>query len=278
MLATNRASSVRLCFIVEEPPSNTTSTVQPVAAAAAAHISAKRSRISRYSASRGERTMNQADVRLGMMLAAVPPSWMIPWTRASGRSCWRHSPTELNSRIERVERVATHPRLRGGVRLAAVERDVDVLAGEQLALDAGHVRRVEEERRVEPGEQAVADHDPLARATLLGRRAEEHDLAGQLGSQRGERDRGTDPRGGHRVVAAAVAEPGQRVVLRQDADPRPLPSPAAGEDAADGGRQAADRVLDGDSRAGRSPRRPRPTPGAPRTRAQGSRGSAATGR
>ena len=30
-----------------------------------------------------------------MMLAAVPPSWMIPWTRASGWSCCRQSPTEL---------------------------------------------------------------------------------------------------------------------------------------------------------------------------------------
>ena len=44
------------------------------------------------------RSMNQARVRSGMMFAAVPPSWMIPWTRADGRSCWRHRPTELNSR------------------------------------------------------------------------------------------------------------------------------------------------------------------------------------
>jgi hypothetical protein len=43
--------------------------------------------------------MNQAFVRSGMMLAAVPPSWMIPWTRASGRSCWRHNPTDANRRI-----------------------------------------------------------------------------------------------------------------------------------------------------------------------------------
>ena len=28
--------------------------------------------------------MNQARVRSGMMFAAVPPSWMIPWTRAPG--------------------------------------------------------------------------------------------------------------------------------------------------------------------------------------------------
>ena len=43
--------------------------------------------------------MNQARVRSGMMFAAVPPSWMIPWTRTSVGSCCRHSPTELNSRI-----------------------------------------------------------------------------------------------------------------------------------------------------------------------------------
>ena len=43
--------------------------------------------------------MNQAVVRSGMMFAAVPPSRMIPWTRAVGRSCWRHRPTELKSRI-----------------------------------------------------------------------------------------------------------------------------------------------------------------------------------
>ena len=41
--------------------------------------------------------MNRPTARSGMMFAAVPPSRMIPWTRASGRSCWRHSPIEENS-------------------------------------------------------------------------------------------------------------------------------------------------------------------------------------
>ena len=45
MFAANRASSVRLWFIVDDPPAKTTSTVQPVAAAAASHISRNRSRI-----------------------------------------------------------------------------------------------------------------------------------------------------------------------------------------------------------------------------------------
>ncbi len=43
--------------------------------------------------------MNQARVRSGMMFAAVPPSWMIPWTRQWVGSCWRHSPTDTNSAI-----------------------------------------------------------------------------------------------------------------------------------------------------------------------------------
>ncbi len=43
--------------------------------------------------------MNHAFVRSGMMFAAVPPSWMIPWTRVCVGSCWRHSPTETNSAI-----------------------------------------------------------------------------------------------------------------------------------------------------------------------------------
>ena len=43
--------------------------------------------------------MNQARVRSGMMFAAVPPSWMIPWTRQWVGSCWRQSPTETNRAI-----------------------------------------------------------------------------------------------------------------------------------------------------------------------------------
>src|SRR6478609_10968728 len=43
--------------------------------------------------------MNHARVRSGMMFAAVPPSWMIPWTRQWGGSCWRQRPTLENSAI-----------------------------------------------------------------------------------------------------------------------------------------------------------------------------------
>ena len=107
-----------------------------------------------------------------------------------------------------------------------------------------------EERGIETVEQAVADHDPLAGAALLGRCPEEHDLAGQLVRDRGQGDRRADPGRGHRVVAAAMAETGQGVVLGEDADPRSLPAQPAGEDGPDGRLEAAGGVLDDEAVAG----------------------------
>ena len=182
--------------------------------------------------------MNQARVRSGMMFAAVPPSWMIPWTRASGRSCWRHSPTELNSRI--IASSAFWP-FHGSAAAWAwrpCEHDVDVLRRERLALDVVPVAGVEQQRRVDAREQAVLDHLGLAAPPLLRRAAEEHDLAGQLVGDRGERDRGADARRGHRVVAAAVTEAGQGVVLGEDPDPRAVAAATAAARRPDRGRRA----------------------------------------
>ena len=181
--------------------------------------------------------MNHAAVRSGMMLAAVPPSRMIPWTRAVGRSCCRQSPTDTNRLIMRVQRVLPLPRIRRGVGLEAGEHDVDVLRGQRVALDVAAVARVVEQGGVEPVEQPVLDHDRLAAAPLLGRRAEEHDLARQLIGDRGERDRGPDARCGHRVVPAAVAQARQGVVLGQDPDPGSGPAAPAAPDGADRGRR-----------------------------------------
>jgi hypothetical protein len=61
------------------------------------------------------------------------------------------------------------------------------------ALDVGPVAGVVEQRGVEPLEQAVLDHDLLAAAALLGRRAEEDDLAGQVVGDRRQRDRAPTP-------------------------------------------------------------------------------------
>ena len=171
-----------------------------------------------------------------MMLAAVPPSVITPWTRASGRSCWRHSPTELNSRI--IASSAFRPSQGSEAAWAwqAVERDLDVLAGEQAAGHVGHVRGVEEERRVEAVEQAVVDHQLLARAALLGRRAEEDDLAGQL---RRRSPRGRSPhrrprrpsccgRSHDRGQATRRTRRGSRSAARRRPARGPSPGPSSG--------------------------------------------------
>ena len=68
-----------------------------------------------------------------------------------------------------------------------------------------------------PVEQPVLDHQLLAAAALLGRRPEEHDLARRSSSAiAASASAAPTPGRGHRVVAAAVAEPGQRVVLGED--------------------------------------------------------------
>ena len=168
------------------------------------------------------RIMNRAVARSGMMLAAVPPSRTIPWTRACWGSCWRHSPIAWKRRTTRVEGVLALPRLAGRVGGLAGERHVDVLAGQEHAADHVAVARVEEERRVEAVEEAVVEHELLAAPPLLRRRAEEDDLPGELVAERRQGDRRAHARRRHRVVAAAVAEPRERVVLGEDADPRPV--------------------------------------------------------
>ena len=144
----------------------------------------------------------------------------------------------------RVERVLALPWVRGGVGLEAVEDHLDVLRRERVALDVAAVAGMEQEGRVDPLEQAVLDHDGLAAPPFLGRRAEEHDLSGQLVGDRRQRDCRPDPGRGHRVVAAAVAQPGQGVVFGEDPDPRAGPTASASEDAANRGRQPTGRMLD----------------------------------
>src|SRR5262245_24064607 len=107
---------------------------------------------------------------------------------------------------------------------------------------------MEQECRVESVEQAVLEHELLARSPLLRWSAEEDDLAGPRVSDRRERDRGADPARRHRVVPAAMAEPRQRVVLGKHPDTSALRS-ASGtwETAADRGLEPARGMLDGKS-------------------------------
>ena len=106
-------------------------------------------------------------------------------------------------------------------------------------------------RRRDVVEGAGLEHQRLAAAGLLGGRAEQHDRHAQLVGDLGQRQRGTDRRRGDDVVPAGMTDPGQRVVLRADADDQ---RPAA-EVGAERGVQAAGRRGDleaalGDQRLG----------------------------
>ena len=116
-----------------------------------------------------------------------------------------------------------------------------------MADDVVAVARVVEQGGVETFEQAVVDHDLLAAAPFLGRRAEEDDLAGELVGEGGQRDRRPDPGCGHGVVAAAVAEPGQRVVFGEDPDPRTITAATTAEGPAHRRRKTSRRVLHGEA-------------------------------
>ena len=68
-----------------------------------------------------------------------------------------------------------------------------------------------------PVERALARHQLLAAAALLGGRAEHAHAPGQPRAERREREPRADARGRDQVVAAGVADLGQRVVLGEHA-------------------------------------------------------------
>src|SRR6185437_14966799 len=102
----------------------------------------------------------------------------------------------------------------------------------------------------------------------------EDDLAGKLVGERRKRDRRPDAAGRHRVVPAAVTQSGERVVLREDPDPRATPGVRAAPAAP---ARRSDRCRPR-TRDGAALRRPTTTPALPRTRSPGARGSDATAR
>ncbi len=128
----------------------------------------------------------------------------------------------LVGQVHRVERVAAHERLGRGVRGDAGERRAQLPAAEEDRLADVVGERVHHQRRVDAVEGALAGHQLLAAAALLGRRAHPHHAAGELLAHRGEREERADAAGRDHVVAAGVADAGQRVVLAEHGDRRPL--------------------------------------------------------
>ena len=181
--------------------------------------------------------MNQADVRSGMMFAAVPPSRMMPWTRAVGGSCWRHSPTELKSRI--IASSAFLP-VHGSDDACAwrpwnTTSTSSDASGWLSTWLRSHGWYSSAASRPSNRPSSIIVCLPLPRSSAG--RAEEHDLAGQLVGDGRQGDRRADTRRGHRVVAAAVTEPGQRVVLGEDPDPRSVAAATAALRGPDRGRR-----------------------------------------
>ena len=77
---------------------------------------------------------------------------------------------------------------------------------------------VDHHRGVDIVEEAALDEADLAAAALLGRRAQQRQLEAQLIGQRRQRQRSTQAGGADDVVAAGMADAGQRVVLGADGD------------------------------------------------------------
>ena len=116
---------------------------------------------------------------------------------------------------QRVLRVDPLPGRGRSVRLAPGEGHVEVGHGEAGRQALGRPG-VDHHRRVHAGEGAALEHEDLAAAALLGRRAEHADGEPEVVGHLGQRQAGPDGGRGDDVVAAGVAHVGERVVLGAD--------------------------------------------------------------
>jgi hypothetical protein len=91
------------------------------------------------------------------------------------------------------------------------------------------------QRRIDAVERAGARHQLLAAAVLLRRRAEQPDARRKRGTELGQGERGAERGGRDQVVAAGVADAGQRIVLGEQRDERTV---ARAEIDGERGRQA----------------------------------------
>ena len=128
--------------------------------------------------------------------------------------------------------------------LQTAESDLDVDAGQQRADRAVDVGRVVQQGGVEPFEQPVVDHELLARAALLGGRAEENDLAADCGATAASAMAAPTPLAAIELCPQPWPRPGSASYSARIADSCTLASPA-GHARAQRGRQPADWKLDG---------------------------------
>ncbi len=115
-----------------------------------------------------------------------------------------------------IECVDPNLRFERGVRLLAVELDVELCHREEVLVDDIIVRRVNHHCRGGVAERAGVDEIDLAAVGLLGRGAEHRYANAELVGKGSHGDAGSDRGRGDHVVAAGVANLGEGVDFAAD--------------------------------------------------------------
>ena len=151
-----------------------------------------------------ERAMKRPTARLGMMLAAEPPSSHDAVDEvARSKLLTREADRHLSDR-HGVEGVDADPRRGRRVGLLAVEGDVEMIDRETMRVESLDGQGVHHHRGVHVVEVAGVDEVDLAAAALLRGRAEQDDGEVELVGDGGQTDGGAERRRGDDVVAARV--------------------------------------------------------------------------
>lgn len=160
------------------------------------------------------------------------------WHDVGGFAALDHDPVHLVEGVEvlaqesdgdlghrqRICRVDTPFGIRGGVRLLAVVADLEMGHGQAVDVDAFLRAGVDHHGGVDAVKRAPVQHQDLAATALLGRCAQYPDGDTQVVCDRRQSHARAGSGSGDDVVAAGVADPGQRVVLGADSDgQRPAP-------------------------------------------------------
>ncbi len=253
------------------------STVHPVASAAARAMAPKRSIMASRSSSTGVRRYQRPRVRSGTMFGAAPPWVMIPCTRSPGFRCCRHCATMVWSST--IASSAFFPSHGSALAWARTPWNVTPTSVTARHSDFGCVRicRVDLQTDVDVVEDAGLDQVHLPVARLLCRSADEPDLPVEVAAHHasgrdGRRRRSTSTSGcghSHGRPRAVHRTP------RRTRSPAPAGRPSSARQRPSRVRPPAPSPRSRSASAAPHSRQP---PGAPRKRSPGWRAHDARGR